>query len=148
MMASFIRYWVLSIVTVSGFVSTIRCIRVRSSPPRAACGHLMVGGSCWWSPANTTRSALRMAAQQAASSACVASSMNRVPKWRCSSTRFALPISVHATTSACCRISSWILSSNSSARRCSRCRWLCCRREPAGVACISRRSLRTLHSSG
>ena len=65
MISLFMRYWTVSSETLLGLAFATFCISVLSSPPRAASGHLMVGGSCWWSPLKMTRSAFNMAAQQA-----------------------------------------------------------------------------------
>ena len=80
MIASCIRYCTFSSETAEGFCCTTFSIKVWSSPPRAASIHLIVGGSWQWSPARITRSAFRMAIQQAASSAWAASSINKVGK--------------------------------------------------------------------
>ena len=87
MIASCIRYWMVSSETVSGHRSAIFCSKVLPNPPRSASTHLMVGGSCWWSPARMTRSAFPIAIQQAASRAWAASSMKRVVKWWLVNTR-------------------------------------------------------------
>ena len=94
------RYWVFKSVTTSGLFSTIRSISVFPKPAFKAAMLFTVGGSWQWSPANITLEARLMGIQQAASSACAASSINKVPNFRPSSRRCAEPTSVLATTRA------------------------------------------------
>ena len=78
MICSFMRYCTFSSVTTSGLFSTMRSMSVLPKPARRAAILFTVGGNWQWSPANTTREALRMGIQQAASSAWAASSMKSV----------------------------------------------------------------------
>ena len=116
MISSFMRYCVFNKDTVSGLLQTIFCIKVSSNPPRMASMHLIVGGSWQWSPANMTLSALRMAIQQAASSAWAASSINKVPNFMPINMRFAELTKVHAITLASLNRASLMRISNSVAR--------------------------------
>ena len=80
MMSRFMRYCVVSRLTLRGCRSTTFSMSVEAKPPRIASILLTVGGSCWWSPLIITRSARSMAAQHAGSRACAASSMKSVEK--------------------------------------------------------------------
>ena len=81
MISSFMRYCILRRVTVSGWFSTMRSMSVLPRPAFRAAKLLMVGGSWQWSPAKMTRDTRQMGIQQAASSACAASSMKSVPNF-------------------------------------------------------------------
>ena len=100
MISSFMRYCIFSSVTTRGWFSTMRSMSVLPSPAFRAAMLFTVGGSWQWSPARMTRDTRRMGIQQAASSACAASSMNSVPNFWPSNSRLALPTSVHAMTRA------------------------------------------------
>ena len=100
MICSFMRYCTFSSVTTSGLFSTMRSMSVLPKPARRAAILFTVGGNWQWSPANTTREALRMGIQQAASSAWAASSMKSVAYFCPSNRRWAEPTSVEAMTRA------------------------------------------------
>ena len=110
------RYCTFSSVTTSGLFSTMRSISVLPNPPRKAAMLFTVGGSWQWSPARMTLEALRMAIQQAASSACAASSMNKVVNFCPSITLLPAPTRVEATTRASPNRLVWMRISSSVAR--------------------------------
>ena len=110
------RYCIVSSLTAAGCVTASCSGIVMPKPPCNASEHFTVGGNCLWSPAKTTRSALSMAIQHAASSACAASSIKSVWKRRPVITGLPAPVSVEAMTRALSKSAWRIRSSNSSAR--------------------------------